>query len=192
MDENLQVHNSIITYCFVIIALSVQALLSLWLDTENAKGTLPVHETVEKGHGRIETRRYSLSSDIGWLEQKPEWAGLSAVGRVESTRMVGDKTSVECRYYLCSFIGLERFAEAVRGHWGIENGQHWVLDVQFGEDANRARRDHSAENLALVRRMAMNVIKHNGPSKDSLRRRKLRASLNDGYRYELIFGKPPT
>lgn len=111
----------------------------------------------------------------GWLEQKPEWAGLAAVGRVESTRMVGDKTSVECRYYLCSFTGLERFVEAVRGHRGIENGQHWVLDVQFGEDANRARKGHSAENLTLVRRMAMNVIKHNGPSKDSLRRRKLRA-----------------
>ncbi len=99
---------------------------------------------------------------------------------------------MECRHYLCPFTGLERFAEAVRGHWGIENGQHWVLDVQFGEDANRARKDHSAENLALVQRMTMNVIKHNGPSKDSLRRRKLRASLNDGYRYELIFGKPPT
>jgi len=59
-----------------------------------------------------------------------------------------DKTSVECRYYLYSFTGLERFAEAVRGHWGIENGQHWVLDVQFGEDANRTRKDHSSENLA--------------------------------------------
>ena len=162
----------------------------LCLDTAAAKGALPVHETVEKGHGRIETRRYSLCSDIGWLEQKQEWAGLSAIGRVESTRMIGDKTSTECRYYLCSFDGLERFADAVRGHWGIENGQHWVLDVQFGEDANRTRKDHSAENLALVRRMALNVIRHNGPSKDSLRRRKLRASLNDGYRYELIFGKP--
>jgi hypothetical protein len=80
----------------------------------------------------------------------------------------------------------------VRGHWGIENGQHWVLDVRFGEDANRARKDHSADNLAIVRRMTMNVLKQNGPSKDNLHRRKLRASLNDGYRYDLIFGKSPT
>ena len=166
--------------------------VSLWLDTETAKGALPVHETLEKDHGRIETRRYSLGSAIEWLEQKPEWSGLSAVGRVESTRLIGDKTSTECRYFLCSFTDLERFADAVRGHWAIENGQHWVLDVQFGEDANRARKDHSAENLALVRRMAMNVIKHNGPSKDSLRRRKLRASLNDGYRKRLIFGEQKT
>jgi hypothetical protein len=76
----------------------------------------------------------------------------------------------------------------VRGHWGIENGQHGVLDVQFSEDTNRVRQDSSAENLALVRRMALNVIRHNGPSKDSLRHRKLRASLNDDYRARLIFG----
>jgi hypothetical protein len=67
-----------------------------------------------------------------------------------------------------------------------------VLDVQFGEGAHRARKDHSAENLGLVRRMALNVVRHNGPSKDSLRIRKLRASLNDGYRFELIFGRPST
>jgi len=80
----------------------------------------------------------------------------------------------------------------VRGHWGIKNRQHWVLDVQFSEDANRARQNHSAENLALIRRLALNVIHHKGPSKDSLRRRKLRASLNDDYRAQLIFGLQQT
>lgn len=160
----------------------------LWLDTETAQGRLPQQETVEKGHGRIEIRRYALSERIAWLAPKSEWTGLQAVGRVESTRLIGDKTTIECRYYLCSFTDPTRFADAVRGHWGIENGQHWVLDVQFSEDANRARKDSSAENLALVRRMALNVIRHNGPCKDSLRRRKLRASLNDDYRARLIFG----
>jgi len=164
----------------------------LWLDTETAQGRLPQQETLEKGHGRIEIRRYALSEQLEWLAPKPEWTGLQAVGRVESTRLSGETTSTECRYYLCSFTDPARFAEAVRGHWGIENGQHWVLDVQFGEDANRARQDHSAENLALVRRMALNVIRHNGPSKDSLRRRKLRASLNDDYRARLIFGPQST
>ncbi|MDD5033213.1 MAG: hypothetical protein PHE55_00520 [Methylococcaceae bacterium] len=85
-----------------------------------------------------------------------------------------------------------RFAEAARGHWGIENGQHGVLDVQFGEDANRARKDHSAENLARVRRMALNVIRRNAPSNISLRRRKRHALLNDDYRSRLIFGEPGT
>ena len=164
----------------------------LWLAAETARGRLPQPETVEKGHGRIEIRRYALSEQIEWLAPKPEWAGLRAVGRVESTRLSGGKTNTECRYDLCSFTDPTRVAAAVRGHWGIENGQHWVLDVQFGEDDNRARRDHSAENLALVRRMALNVIRYNGPSKDSLRRRKLRASLNHGYRAHLIFGTQST
>jgi predicted transposase YbfD/YdcC len=164
--------------------------VGLWLDTEGQKGTLAVHETVDKGHGRIETRRYVLSDRLDWLEQKSQWPGLQAVGRVESTRIIGEQTTTDYRYYLSSVTNLERFADAVRGHWAIENCQHWVLDVQFGEDAHRARKDHSPTNLAVVRRMALNVIRHNGTSKHSLRIRKLRASLNDDYRFELIFGKP--
>lgn len=164
--------------------------VSLWLDTEAGKGALRSLETVDKGHGRIEIRRYVLSDQLEWLAQKDEWRGLQAVGRVESTRIIGEQTTTECRYYLSSVTDLERFADTVRGHWAIENSQHWVLDVQFGEDAHRARKDHSPTNLALVRRMALNVIRHNGPSQHSLRIRKLRASLNDDYRFELIFGKP--
>jgi len=163
--------------------------VSLWLDTETAAGRLPIHEVVAKDHGRIEIRRCCLSAQIDGLEQKPEWQGLVAVGRVESTRIIGEKTSVETRYYLRSFNDLERFAVSVRRHWSIENQQHWVLDVRSGEDDNRARKDHSAENLALIRRVALNLFNNNGPSKDSLRRRKLRACLSDRYRSELIFGK---
>jgi len=161
----------------------------LWLDTEVARGRLTVTETVEKDHGRIEIRRYALSDGINWLAAKPEWAGLQAVGRVESTRLIGDTISTECRYFLCSLVDCDRFAAAVRGHWGTENQQHWVLDVQFGEDACRTRKDHSAENLAVIRRMALNQLRHNGPVRDSLRRRKLRAALNDDYRLRLLFGQ---
>lgn len=164
--------------------------VQLWLDTEVARGRLPVQETVEKDHGRIEIRRYALSNDIDWLDAKSDWAGLQAVGYVESTRIIGDQISTEHRYFLCSLTHPERFAASVRGHWGIENQQHWVLDVQFGEDACRTRRDHSDQNLALVRRMALNVLRHNGPSRDSIRRRKLRAALNDEYRLDLILGTP--
>ena len=164
--------------------------VQLWLDTEVACGRLPIHETIEKDHGRIEIRRYTLSNQIDWLEAKPDWAGLQAVGRVESIRIIGDQTSTEHRYFLCSLTDPERFAASVRGHWGIENQQHWVLDVQFGEDACQTRNDHSAENLALIRRIALNVLRHNGPSRDSIRRRKLRAALNDDYRLRLLFGQP--
>ena len=164
--------------------------VQLWLDTEVACGRLPIHETIEKDHGRIEIRRYTLSNPMDWLEAKPDWAGLQAVGRVESIRIIGDQTSTEHRYFLCSLTDPERFAASVRGHWGIENQQHWVLDVQFGEDACQTRNDHSAENLALIRRIALNVLRHNGPSRDSIRRRKLRAALNDDYRLRLLFGQP--
>ena len=164
--------------------------VQLWLETEVARGRLTVTEIVEKDHGRIEIRRYALSHPIDWLEAKPDWAGLQAVGRVESTRIIGAKTRTECRYFLCSLADRDRFAAIVRGHWGIENQQHWVLDVQFGEDACRTRKDHSAENLAVIRRMALNVLHHNGPVRDSLRRRKLRAALNDEYRLRLLLGQP--
>ena len=164
--------------------------VQLWLDTEVARGRLTVTETVEKDHGRIEIRRYALSSQIDWLNAKPEWPGLQAVGRVESTRCIGDNISTECRYFLCSFPEQDRFAATVRGHWAIENTQHWVLDVQFGEDACRTRHDHSPENLALIRRMALNVLRHNGPPRDSIRHRKLRAALNDDYRLRLLLGTP--
>ena len=166
------------------------AEVQLWLDTEVARGRLTVTETVEKEHGRIEIRRHALSDRIDGLAAKPEWTGLRAVGRVESTRIIGDQTGTECRYFLCSFPDRDRFAATVRGHWGIENQQHWVLDVQFGEDACRTRQDHSAENLALIRRMALNVPRHNGPPRDSIRRRKLRAALNDDDRLSLFSGQP--
>jgi predicted transposase YbfD/YdcC len=164
--------------------------VQLWLDTEVGRGHLPVLETVEKDHGRIEIRRYALSHPIDWLEAKPDWAGLQAVGRVESTRIIGEKTTTECRYFLSSLAEQDRFAATVRQHWGIENQQHWVLDVQFGEDACRTRNDHSAENLALIRRMALNVLHRNGPARESIRRRKLRAALNDDNRLRLLFGQP--
>lgn len=164
--------------------------LRLWFETEIACGPGSVLETVEKDHGRIEIRRYALGDRIDWLETKPDWAGLKAVGRVESTRTLGEKTSTEFRYFLCSFTDLHRFAATVRRHWAIENQQHWVLDVQFGEDACRTRTHHSAENLAVVRRIALNVLRHNGPPRDSIRRRKLRAALNDEYRSRLLFGHP--
>ena len=166
--------------------------VSLWLDTETSAQRLPVLETIDKDHGRIEVRRYSLSAAIDWLPQKKEWTGLAAVGRVESTRIIGEKLSVETRYYLCSFTDLKRFAEGVRTHWLIENSQHWMLDVQFGEDSHRARKDYSAENLALIRRAALNLFNTQKKAKDSIRRRKLRACLSDRYRFELLFGKQKT
>ncbi|SDY18277.1 Predicted transposase YbfD/YdcC associated with H repeats [Allochromatium warmingii] len=168
---------------------TLHAEVTQWLDYETARGALLIEETIDKAHGRLEIRRVVLSERIAWLEDRAEWAGLKAVGRVESIRLIGDHSSTETREFLCSFTELPRFAAAVRQHWSIENQQHWILDVQFGEDACRTRRDHSPENLAMLRRMALNLLQHNGPPKDSLRQRKIRAALNDNYRMELLLGE---
>ena len=145
-------------------------------------------EPVEKGHGRIEIRRDALSAEIDWLEAPPDWVGLQALGRVESIRILGDQTSTEPHYFLCSLPDRDHFAATVRGQWGIDNQQHWILDVQFGEEACRTRHNHSAENLALIRRMALNLWRRDGSSRESLRRRKRRAALNDASRWHLLFG----
>jgi predicted transposase YbfD/YdcC len=130
----------------------------------------------------------SATRSTGWRRNRTGLASKPSAGW-NSIRIIGDQTSTECRYFLCSFPERDRVAAAVRGHWGIENQQHWVLDVQFGEDAGRTRNDHSAENLALIRRVALNMLRHNGPPRDSIRRRKLRAALNDGYRSRLLLGQ---
>ena len=80
----------------------------------------------------------------------------------------------------------------MRDHLRIENSQHWVLDVQFGEDANRSRKDHSAANLAVIRRMALNLLRNDSDTKRSLRRRKMRAAFSDDYRSGLLFGNATT
>jgi len=166
--------------------------VTLWLDSELDRDRLPVHVTVEKDHGRIETRRYALSANLAWLDAMSQWTGLKALGVVESTREIKGKTSIERRYFLCSFADLQRFAQTVRDHWRIENSQHWVLDVQFGEDANRSRKDHSAANLAVIRRMALNLLRNDPDPKRSLRRRKMRAAFSDEYRSGLLFGNAAT
>jgi len=118
------------------------------------------HTMVDGGHGRIETRTSLVSTDIGWLQEQHAWPGLAAIGRVVRTREVGAKLSTETAYSLLSdAFSPERFGEGVRSHWSVENGLHWVLDVTMNEDQARNRRDHSPHNIALLRRLALNLAK---------------------------------
>jgi len=145
-------------------------------------------ETVEKDHGRIETRRYWQSDVLDWFEDRTQWMGLQSVGRVESIRQIGEKITVERRYYLSSLsLEVKRFARAVRGHWGIENSVHWILDVHFGEDQSRARSRYAAQNLALMRRMALNVLQQNASRKKlSTRRKRKVAGWDNDYLLNLL------
>lgn len=147
---------------------------------------LPSHmdffKTIDKGHGRIETRRYWQSTDISWFADKDEWPGLRSVGMVESVRRTKDTTSTERRYYMLSLdLDAETFARSVRQHWSIENSLHWVLDVVFGEDDSRARTAHAISNLGTLRRLALNMIKSTPHGKSSIRSRRLIASWDPSY-----------
>ena len=140
-------------------------------------------ETVDGGHGRVETRRYWVSNDLSWFEDKDKWEGLQSVGMVESIREIDNTRSYERRLFLMSIpCDAELFAKACRGHWGVENPLHWTLDVTFREDDSRARTGYAAENLASLRRLALNMLKQetSKPSM-SIRRKRLMAGWNGGY-----------
>jgi predicted transposase YbfD/YdcC len=139
-------------------------------------------ETVDKEHGRLEVRRYWQTEKLAWFADRKEWEGLNSVGVVEARRTVGGKESVERRYYLSSLKkDAEKFARAVRGHWGVENRLHWVLDVVFGEDDSRARSGYAAENLAATRRLAINLLRRDKTCKRSLKGKLLRAAIDPDY-----------
>lgn len=115
-------------------------------------------ETTEKEHGRLTTRTYSVALvDKYNLSQSPDWTGLVAVGRVQTITLKNDKETHETRYYLLSYSNIKTFAKSARGHWGIESKLHWTLDVTFGEDASRKRKDHAPRNYSLIRKLALNI-----------------------------------
>lgn len=143
------------------------------------KVKMDFHQTIEKGHGRVETRRYWQSTDIDWFQDKPLWKGLRSIGMVESIRKIKGKSTIERRYYLSSLpLDAARFAKAVRGHWGVENSLHWSLDVTFREDDNRARTKNAAQNLASLRRIAINLIKKDTTRKGSIRSKRYIAGIH--------------
>lgn len=144
-------------------------------------------ETVDKDHGRWEIRRYYQSDRLDWFADRAKWEGLKSVGMVESVREVEGKQTVERRYYLSSLpLGVETFARAVRSHWGVENNVHWVMDVCFREDQSRARTGYAAENLATLRRLALNLLKREQTKKRGIRGKQLNAGWDHAYLLRLL------
>lgn len=151
-------------------------------------------QTTEKGHGRIETRRFFLVDDpayLQYLNPKGAWSGLRSVGMIQSEREEGGVVSMENRYYLCSLGSVGEFREAARGHWGIENGLHWVLDVAFGEDHNRTHIDHSAHNFAILRHIALNLLKAEKSAKVGVKAKRLKCGWSEAYMLKVLLGSQP-
>jgi predicted transposase YbfD/YdcC len=151
-------------------------------------GALPVsrHATVEKDHGRIDTRCAVWVSDLTWLDRPiwQHWPKLAGIGMVERSREINDNTSTERAFYICSkgIANAETFAKAARSHWGVENRLHWVLDVTFREDDCRVRKGYAPQNLSALRKFALSILRQdNQYPKRSLRSRRKTADRLPDY-----------
>ena len=145
------------------------------------------NETVDGEHGRIETRRVVASDDIEWMTDRRLWKGLRSVVMIESTRTMGEESSFERRYYLTSLApDAAMLAERIRGHWGIENGLHWVLDMAFDEDRCRIRRGHGPDNFALLRKIAVNLLKAEKTCKRGIEGKRKHAAWNHDYLLKVL------
>ena len=159
--------------------------VSAFLDDPKAEATTS-NTTVDGDHGRIETRTAVVSTHIDWLQEQHQWPGLEAVAKVTRIRESADKTSSETAYYLLSQpLTADHFNPVARAHWGVENRLHWCLDVQMDEDRNRTRKDNGPQNLAVLRHMALNVLRKD-PRKESLRAKFKIAAWNNDYLTSLL------
>jgi len=161
--------------------------VQLYLDTEAKDRPRGDFKTVEKDHGRIETRKIWVTDNIDWLEQKENWSGLKSLVLVDATREIQGKKTKERRYYISSLpANAKHLGATIRAHWGIENSLHYVLDMAFNEDQSRARTGDSAENLAIIRRFALNLLKQHKSCKLGVKNKRLRAGYDDNYRAEIL------
>jgi len=149
------------------------------------------HVTSEKGHGREEERTYAVVPAPESIDPEGQWCDLKAIGIATSERIDGrGHHSLESRYYILSrVLSAVEFAEAVRGHWGIENSLHWQLDVSFREDECRVRRDHAPANLSVIRRFVLGLLKRETSCRRGIETKRLKCAANDEYREKALFNR---
>ena len=169
---------------------------TLEADVESYFDTAPASElvsksSVEKGHGRIETRIYTASGSVEWIASdrsypgEPRFAGIKTIVKVHSRVEHNDRCSFETRYFISSASNdIERLAAGVRGHWGVES-MHWLLDVEFKDDLSRYRSGHGAKNMAVIRRFALGLVRAN-KSKGSVKTRRKAAGWSSDFLLEIL------
>ncbi len=145
------------------------------------------HETIDGGHGRVEIRRHWSIEQFRDFPGKAAWKDLCSIGMVESERHTGSEVTLDCRYYISSLpADAKQFAASVRAHWGVENGLHWCLDVGFREDDCRVRQGNASENFAVVRHIALNLLKKERSFKGGLRAKRLKAGWDQDYLIKIL------
>lgn len=164
----------------------IQESVTTALDGDGTSVAYDTFTTTEQGHGRQETRSYVVVTKVEGIRQREAWAKLQIVGMCHRERLVDGKQSEEVHYFIGSrVLKAQQCGAALRGHWGIENNLHWQLDVTFDEDANRVQRRHGAENLALVRRLALSLLKRH-PGQESLAVKRYLAALDPEFLEEIL------
>jgi predicted transposase YbfD/YdcC len=162
------------------------------LESSQYKAYLYDYEkTVNKGHGRIEIRECWTISDLQilcHLRGFENWEKLQTVSLIRSQRLIGDEKTCEDRFHIASIVGAKRILGAVRSHWGIENSLHWTLDLAFDEDRCRVRKDHGPENLAILRHIAINLLKQEKTCQRSIKGKRLLAGWKEDYLLKVLSG----
>jgi predicted transposase YbfD/YdcC len=166
----------------------IQETLTKALEGELPEGVVRTHTTREQGHGRQEERSCVVVQHVAGIRDRQAWPHLTTVGMCRRTRTINGQTSDEVWYFIGSRrMAARRYAQALRSHWGIENNLHWQLDVSFHEDASRIENLHGAANFALLRKLALALLKQH-PRKDSIARKRKMAALAPDFLAEVLAG----
>jgi predicted transposase YbfD/YdcC len=166
----------------------IQTTVAQALEGQVAAHLVEHYTSRDQGHGRHEERSYVVVHDVRGLRDRKAWPQASTVGMCRRERTVDGVTSTEVHYFLGSKpLTVRKYAQVLRQHWRIENNLHWQLDVSFGEDRSRLQERQAAENLALLRKLALSLLKQN-PQKDSIKRKRKAAALDTAFLEEILAG----
>lgn len=154
------------------------------------KKNLKEYKTIEKSHGRIETRNYYVTTNLECIYDKEKWASVKTIGAVTNIRELNGKKTTKTKYYISDLeLAPEEFAKITRNHWQIENNLHWVLDVHFNEDLSKSKKNNAIQNLSLLRKICFNLIKLDNSFGEVSIKRKMNYYNWDLYNLKrLIFG----
>jgi len=151
-----------------------------------------VHQTVDKGHGRIEVRRCWTITEpdfLDYVREFADWPGLRAIVKVQAERTIGAETTQKTRYYITSLGNdAQQALYATRGHWKIENQVHWILDVVFREDACRIRKGGAPQNMAILRHIALSLLRRERTERVGIKAKRLKAALDEDYLLKVLSG----